>query len=120
MTAELSIVIPVCNERDKIRSMLCVIDESCRTLRWEAIFVDDASTDGTAELIREFAREDERVRCLQRVGRKGFSSASLEGVLASSAPCSTVVDIDIHTNKTMLRKCIAAYLQPPKPQRLSA
>lgn len=109
MTAELSIVIPVCNERSKIRPMLCLIDESCKTLRWEAIFVDDNSTDGTTELIREFARTDERVRCLQRIGRKGFSTASLEGVLASSAPYRTVIDIDIHNSQELLCRCIEPF-----------
>ena len=109
MTAELSIVIPVCNERSKIRPMLCLIDESCGDLRWEAIFVDDNSSDGTTELIREFARTDERVRCLQRIGRSGFSSASLEGVLASSAPFSTVIDIDIHNSHDQLNRCIRPF-----------
>jgi dolichol-phosphate mannosyltransferase len=35
---------------------------------WGVIFVDDDSSDGTAERIREIGGRDRRVRCLQRVG----------------------------------------------------
>ena len=59
------------------------------------IFVDDDSPDGTAEAVREAARRDARVRCIQRIGRRGLAGACIEGVLASSAPYVAVMDADL-------------------------
>jgi glycosyltransferase involved in cell wall biosynthesis len=49
----LSIIVPCYNERSTIEAILHAIDESQCRYRKEVIVVDDASTDGTAELLRE-------------------------------------------------------------------
>src|SRR5262249_33494269 len=72
---ELSVIVPTRNEHDNIRP---VYDALCRTLQgidWEAIFVDDDSQDGTPEAIYRLASQDRRVRCIQRIGRRGLASA---------------------------------------------
>lgn len=48
----LSVLIPCYNERDTIEAVLHAVHESSCKVRKEIIVVDDASTDGTAELIR--------------------------------------------------------------------
>src|SRR5689334_15529641 len=81
----LSVVVPTFNERQNVRPL---IDELYRVLggiEWEAIIVDDDSPDGTASEARQLACERRRVRCIQRIGRRGLSSACIEGMLASSA-----------------------------------
>src|SRR5580698_5271335 len=88
---ELSIVVPTFNERENIaeligRLVLCLGERS-----WEVIFVDDDSPDGTAEVVRKHAAADSRVRCLRRIGRRGLSSACVEGMLATSAPYLAVI-----------------------------
>lgn len=100
MTAEISIVIPTHNSRDTVRPLLCLIDEACQGMRWEAVFVDDDSNDGTADMIRQFARQDERVRCIRRIGRQGKVSAAIEGMLSCSAPFIAVMkpDMNLHSN----------------------
>jgi len=83
---QLSIVVPTRNEHDNVRP---AYDALCRVLQgidWEVIFVDDDSKDGTPEAIRGLANSDGRVRCIQRIGRRGLASACVEGILASSAP----------------------------------
>jgi len=64
-------VIPTLNERDNILLLVELLDTVLDTVNWEVIFVDDDSPDGTAELIREISQRDRRVRCLQRIGRRG-------------------------------------------------
>ena len=53
---------------------------------WEAIFVDDDSADGTADLVSEIAQHNQRIRVIRRIRRRGLASACVEGVLSSSAP----------------------------------
>jgi len=99
---ELSIVVPTLNERDNIRPLIDEIDRVLAGVRWEIIFVDDDSRDGTADLVREVARADPRVRCVQRIGRRGLSTACIEGILASAAPFVAVTDGDLQHDERLL------------------
>ena len=67
--------------------------------------MDDDSPDRSAELARELAAQDSRVRCLQRIGRRGLSSACVEGMLASSAPYLAVIDGDLQHDESCCRRC---------------
>jgi len=106
MAIELSVVIPTYNEKDNIRPLLGQMDTALQGIIWEAIFVDDDSPDGTSEFIRQISQSDPRVRCLQRIGRRGLSSACIEGMLASSAPYLAVMDADLQHDATLLRTMI--------------
>jgi dolichol-phosphate mannosyltransferase len=99
---ELSIIVPTFNERENIaeligRLVLCLADRS-----WEVVFVDDDSPDGTAEAVREHAAADSRVRCLHRIGRRGLSSACVEGMLATTGPYLAVIDADMQHDEQLL------------------
>jgi dolichol-phosphate mannosyltransferase len=69
---------------------------------WEAIFVDDDSLDGTPAHVRDLARRDPRVRCLQRIGRRGLATACIEGVLASASPYVAIIDADLQHDERLL------------------
>ena len=86
MSMELTIVVPTFNERGNVRALLERLQATLEGISWEVVFVDDDSPDGTSELVREIAETDNRVRCLQRIGRRGLSSACIEGMLSSSSP----------------------------------
>ena len=73
---------------------------------WEVVFVDDNSPDGTWEVVRGLARQDPRVRCIRRIGRRGLSGACIEGILASSAPYAAVIDADLQHDETQLPKMV--------------
>ncbi|MYH32048.1 MAG: glycosyltransferase family 2 protein [Acidobacteria bacterium] len=99
---ELSVVVPTFNEAENV-GPLC--DRLARTLcgtAWEVIFVDDDSPDGTAGTVRRLAQARPNIRCLHRIGRRGLSSACLEGALASSAPYIAVMDADLQHDETLL------------------
>src|SRR6185437_930527 len=78
---ELTIVVPTFNEHDNIVPLLGRLDAVLAGIAWEAIFVDDDTPDGTAQALREAARRDRRVRCIQRIGRRGLAGACIEGIL---------------------------------------
>jgi glycosyltransferase involved in cell wall biosynthesis len=66
-TADLGVVIPTFNERENIRPLLARLEAALNGIRWEAIFVDDDSPDGTADLVRQLARESPHVRVVHRI-----------------------------------------------------
>jgi dolichol-phosphate mannosyltransferase len=103
---ELSIIVPTFNESDNVVEVIERLHVSLKGLSWEAIFVDDDSLDGTAEKVREIARQDRRIRCLQRIGRRGLSSACTEGMLASSAPYLAVMDADCQHDEAVLPRML--------------
>ena len=104
---ELTLVIPTLNERDNIGPLVDLLDAVLEAVSWEVIFVDDDSPDGTAERIREIGRRDRRVRCLQRLGRRGLTTACIEGALAASATYIAVMDADMQHDENLLPQMLA-------------
>jgi dolichol-phosphate mannosyltransferase len=107
-TIELSIIVPTFNERDNVGELIQRLESCLSHVCWEVIFVDDDSPDGTASLVREIGGQDCRVRCLQRVGRRGLSSACIEGMLSSSAPYLAVMDGDLQHDEKLLPQMLEA------------
>jgi dolichol-phosphate mannosyltransferase len=103
---ELSVIVPTFNERENVDELIARLGDALGPDAWEVIFVDDDSPDGTARFVRELSRRDGRVRCVQRVGRRGLSSACIEGMLASSAPYLAVIDGDLQHDETQLPRML--------------
>ncbi len=103
----LAVVIPTFKELGNVEEMLHRLDDVLKGIAWEVIFVDDDSPDGTAARLQEISRSDPRVRCLRRVGRRGLSSACVEGMLATGAPSIAVMDADLQHDETLLPKMLA-------------
>jgi dolichol-phosphate mannosyltransferase len=108
MSAELTIVVPTFNERDNVELLIARLDAALCGIEWEVLYVDDDSPDGTAAKVRELAQTDPRIRCLQRIGRRGLSTAVIEGMLASSAPYLAVIDADLQHDEGLLPQMLAA------------
>jgi dolichol-phosphate mannosyltransferase len=98
----LSVIVPSYNERPNVAPMVARLDSALRGIDWEVIYVDDNSPDGTAAEVRRIARIDPRVRCIRRIGRRGLSSAVIEGALSSSATYVAVIDGDLQHDETRL------------------
>lgn len=105
---DLAVVIPTFNEAANIEPLLRRLDVALKGVSWEAIFVDDNSQDGTASLVRRLGRANPRLRVLQRIGRRGLSSAVIEGMMATSAPVLAVIDADMQHDETLLPRLFEA------------
>jgi dolichol-phosphate mannosyltransferase len=105
---ELAVVIPTFNEIANVEAMLDRLALALAGISWEVIFVDDNSPDGTSDKVRKFARQNRAVRIVQRIGRRGLSSAAIEGMLASAAPVLAVIDGDLQHDETILPQLYAA------------
>jgi dolichol-phosphate mannosyltransferase len=99
---ELTVVVPTLNEAGNIEPLLAKLSVALAEIQWEAIFVDDGSTDGTPELLTKIAQADRRVRLIRRIGRRGLASAVTEGALASTTPVVAVIDADLQHDEKIL------------------
>jgi len=66
LPAQLCIVVPTFNERDNVAELVRRLERCLQGCRWEVMFVDDDSPDGTATAVRELA---------ERVFAKDFEHA---------------------------------------------
>jgi dolichol-phosphate mannosyltransferase len=108
VTVALTVVVPCYNERDNVSPMVAALTTALTGLAWEVVFVDDNSPDGTSDAARAIARTDPRVRVIRRVGRRGLSSAVIEGALSSSADYVAVIDGDMQHDETRLKLMLTA------------
>lgn len=105
-TLDLSIVVPTLNESGNVHELLRRLETVLGAISWEVIFVDDDSPDRTASVARSIGRVNLRVRCIQRIGRRGLSSACIEGMLASAAPVIAVMDADLQHDESVLPRML--------------
>jgi dolichol-phosphate mannosyltransferase len=104
---ELTVIAPSFNEAENVAPLIEKLTAALKGVNWEVIFVDDDSPDGTSERVREQARLNSRVRCVQRLGRRGLTSACAEAVLASSSPYVAIIDADLQHDETLLPKMLS-------------
>jgi len=93
----LSVVVPVHNEAEccpeMIRRLSAVLDGTgCAS---EVIFVDDASTDATFEIIAAAARVDSRIRCIGFSRNMGHQAALACGLESSRGAAVVTMDGDL-------------------------
>lgn len=105
---QVAIIVPTFNEAENIAPLIARISAALADFQWEVIFVDDNSPDHTANVVREFALTHPHIRIVQRVGRRGLSSAVIEGMLASAAPIVAVMDGDMQHDEAILPDLIRA------------
>jgi dolichol-phosphate mannosyltransferase len=102
MAYDLAIVLPTFNESANVGPLVDRLDKALQGIRYEVIFVDDDSPDGTADVVRLLAERRDNVRVLQRIGRRGLASACIEGILGTAAPYVAVMDADMQHDETVL------------------
>jgi dolichol-phosphate mannosyltransferase len=93
----LALVLPTLNEAGNIDKALSATTDALRNLKYEyeILVVDDGSTDGTVEKVREWSKHDGRVRLLSRAGERGLAGAVLYGWSQSRANLLGVMDADL-------------------------
>jgi dolichol-phosphate mannosyltransferase len=99
---ELTVIVPTFKERGNVPILLEKLNAVLSDIEWEVLYVDDHSPDGTADVVRAIAVTDRRVRVIERIGRRGLSSACVEGMMASSAPYIAVMDADLQHDERIL------------------
>jgi dolichol-phosphate mannosyltransferase len=94
---ELSIVAPCLNEEKLVPEFLsrAMIATEKVTDRWEIIMVDDGSSDGTWDAIREHHRKNARIKGVRLSKNHGHQTALTAGLKASGGARVLVIDSDL-------------------------
>jgi len=92
-----SIVIPAYNESGRIPATLKQVVCCVRERGWDAevIVVNDGSTDGTADVVREFARTAPEVRLVENRGNRGKGYSVRAGMLQALGEIAMFTDADL-------------------------
>lgn len=61
---------------------------------WEMVIVDDVSTDGSSEIVKEYAKEDSRIRYLRHERNRGVSQARNTSLQAARGQYAAFLDSD--------------------------
>jgi dolichol-phosphate mannosyltransferase len=104
-----SIVVPVRNEAGNVAPLIAEIAAALDG-RWvyEIIYVDDGSTDATAERLAEIKKQRGNLRQIRHATSSGQSSAVRSGVRASRGAIVATLDGDGQNNPQFLPDLIAA------------
>jgi dolichol-phosphate mannosyltransferase len=109
---KLGLVVPTLNEAGNIPVLLDRIRESLTSTRigYEILVVDDDSQDGTANVVKEYAKQDARVRLFVRKGSRGLAGAVIHGWKHSDADLLGVIDADLQHPPEVLPSLVAPVL----------
>jgi glycosyltransferase involved in cell wall biosynthesis len=94
------VVVPAYNEEESVTILWREIAQALdgAAVPFEAIFVDDGSTDRTPEALHELAAADPRVRILRQTPNRGQSAALASGWNAARAPVVVTLDADLQND----------------------
>jgi hypothetical protein len=105
-----SVVMSALNAAGEIeRSLRSLLEQSYRQL--EIIVVDDGSDDGTADVVRELARSDGRVRLISNAQRRGAARARNRGLHEASGAYLAFQDADDISHAERIERQLAALLE---------
>lgn len=90
----LAVVVPVRNEAENIAPLVAEISAALADVAHEIIYVDDGSTDGTAQALKATAATTPALRVLRHATSCGQSAAIVSGVRAARAPWIATLDGD--------------------------
>lgn len=89
----ISIVTPAYNSEYSVANTVrSVLDQTLTD--WEFLIVDDASSDGTAGIVRRFCQQDDRIRLLELAENSGAAVARNAGISAAQGRYIAFLDSD--------------------------
>ena len=110
MNNQISIVIPIFNEKKNIEKLSKEIKKKLRGIKYEVIFVDDKSTDGTISVLKKLNLKDKKFKYIIHRGKRDLTQSCFLGICKSKNKLIVIMDGDLQHNpfyiKLMLKKII--------------
>ncbi len=111
MQPTFTIIAPVFNELENLPILLQRVSEVMDTTGepWELVLVDDGSRDGSTDVIRKMAKEDERVRPVIFARNFGHQIAVTAGLDYSRGKAVIIIDADLQDPPEVILEMIARW-----------
>lgn len=106
---KLSIIIPVFNEKNTIKEIVRQIEAVALPLEKEIIIIDDRSTDGTREILKDFNQQRYKIIFREKNGGKG--AALRDGFLQASGEIVIMQDADLEYDPNDYPKILGPILK---------
>ena len=108
MTPKVSVLVAVYNTADYLPACLnSLLNQSLHDI--EVICVDDASTDSSLKILRQYATKDSRVQVIRRDENKGEAHARNVGLARATSEYIAFVDIDEWLSLDALSSVVKAF-----------
>jgi len=107
MKPEVSIIMPVYNVEPYLGTCLDALRRQTYA-NIEILCIDDASTDGSPEILAEAARHDARIKIIRHSANRGLSAARNTGINTAAAPWILFVDSDDLVSERICERTLAA------------
>lgn len=107
MMSRVSIIIPVYNASQYIDQCICALYKQTYT-NWEAIFINDGSSDKSLEILQKYSSEDRRVKIYSQFNQ-GAAKAREYGYSKAVGEYVTFLDVDDTMTSDALEKMVNAF-----------
>jgi dolichol-phosphate mannosyltransferase len=107
----ISLVIPVYNEELIVGQLLAEIDSVLERvgLPWEAVFIDDGSTDKTLSLLLDHQRRNPRITVIQLSRNWGHQAAISAGLARARGDAVIIMDGDLQDPPSVIPEMVQAW-----------
>ena len=113
MAVGISVVVPVKDEADNVAPLVREIAKAVAAEDAEIIFIDDGSTDATAEILRKLKSEIPALRVLQHGGNRGQSRGIRTGVQSARGDIIVTLDGDGQNDPADIPKLLSVMRDDP-------
>ena len=106
MSKLISIIVPTFNEKDNVVPLVERVHQVLSNYDYEILFVDDDSSDGTAEIASSLSPRYP-VRIIVRKNKRGLASAVVDGIQSAGGEIIGVMDADLQHPPEILPDLLA-------------
>ena len=106
-----TVIAPIFNELENLPVLYARVSEVMNKTdeEWELVLVDDGSTDGSTDIIRKLAAQDDRVRPVIFARNFGHQIAVTAGMDYSRGQAVVIIDADLQDPPEVILELIAKW-----------
>lgn len=102
-----SVIVPTFNELRNMHILIPRLKNFPAKIKYEIIVVDDNSPDGTGRYVMNCSKRDKKIKLVSRLGKRGLSSAVVDGVKKAQYDFIVVINADFQHDERMIPTLIS-------------